>query len=261
MPSPRIAALYRYPVKGLTPHGLDRVDVEQGEAFPFDRAYAIENGAMGFDTESPKHFPKINFLMLARNERLAALDCRFDEATHALTIHRHGKQVARGVLNTGIGRNLIEQFFAAYCRDELRGAPRILSAEGHSFSDKARKCVHIVNLATVRDLARSLGTEIDPLRFRANVYIDGVEPWRERDWVDHDVELGTATLHIFDRTQRCDATNVDPRTGVRDLGIPASLVRDRGHIDLGIYGAVTLGGRLAPGDDVRPPDADAAVSG
>ncbi len=256
MAGPHIAALYRYPVKGLTPHRLEEVDVEDGGTFPFDRAYAIENGASGFDPEAPKHFPKINFLMLARNERLAALDCRFDQETHTLTIYRHGKQVSKGALNTGIGRNLIEQFFAAYSRDELRGAPRILCAEGHSFSDKAQKCVHIVNLATVRDLGRSLGVELDPLRFRANIYIDGVEPWREREWVDCELGIGAASVQIFDRTKRCDATNVDPSTGVRNLAIPASLVRDRGHLDLGIYGTVTQGGRLVPGDEVRPPEAD-----
>ncbi len=50
---------------------------------PFDRAWAIENGPGRFDPAAPKHLPKASFLMLMRNERLAALDCRFDEAPNA----------------------------------------------------------------------------------------------------------------------------------------------------------------------------------
>ena len=70
---------------------------------------------------------------------------------------RDGKQVARGQLSTPLGRQLIEQFFAAYMKTELRGAPKIVHAPGHSFSDVAAKCLHIVNLASVRELERSLG--------------------------------------------------------------------------------------------------------
>ena len=56
---------------------------------------------------------------------------------------------------------------------ELRGAPKIVHAPGHSFSDVAAKCVHIVNLASVRELERMLGRPVDPLRFRANLYLEG----------------------------------------------------------------------------------------
>ena len=46
---PRIAALYRYPVKGLSPEPLERVSLQAGGTFPGDRAFAIENGPSGFD--------------------------------------------------------------------------------------------------------------------------------------------------------------------------------------------------------------------
>ena len=37
---------------------------------------------------------------------------------------RNGKQVARGDLNTPIGRQLIEQFIAGFMGSDLRGSPR-----------------------------------------------------------------------------------------------------------------------------------------
>jgi uncharacterized protein len=248
--SPSITSLYRYPVKGLTPEKLASVPLAPGQTLPFDRAYAIENGQGRFDPQNPQHLPKIVFLMLMRNERLATLTTRFDDATETLTILRDGRQVARGQLTTSIGRQMIEQFIAAYMKADLRGAPKVVSAPGHSFSDVAAKCLHIVNLASVRDLERITGKPIDPLRFRANVYIDGVEPWAEFKWLTHDITLGAARLHVFKRTQRCEATNVDPVTAARDMAIPANLSRAFGHTDLGIYATVKEGGVVREGDPV-----------
>lgn len=247
----RVVALYRYPVKGLSPEPLDVARLEAGETIPGDRAYAIENGPGRFDPDAPRHLPKISFLMLMRNERLATLQTRFDDDSATLTISRSGKQVARGQLSTKLGRQMIEQFLAAYMTNDLRGAPRIVAAPGHSFSDVAKKCVHIVNLASVRDLERIGGRRIDPLRFRPNVVVDGLEPWAEFAWVGHAIAIGRTRLEVFTRTERCDATNVDPSTGARDMAIPALLRRSFGHADFGVYATVVDGGEVRNGDGVR----------
>jgi uncharacterized protein YcbX len=240
-----VASLYRYPVKGLSPEPLDSVELRAGETLPFDRAYAIENGPGRFDAAAPRHLPKITFLMLMRNERLATLRTRFDPETETLTINRDGKQVARGQLSTLLGRQLIEQFMAAYMKQDLRGPPKIVQAPGHSFSDMAAKCVHIVNLASLREIERTLGRPVDPLRFRANVYVEGAEPWAEFTWLDREIAIGPARLRVFARTQRCEATNVDPSNGARDMAIPAHLMRTWGHPDFGIYAKVVAGGTVA----------------
>jgi uncharacterized protein len=248
-----IVSLYRYPVKGLSPEPLEKVSLRPGETVPFDRAYAIENGGGRFDPNAPKYLPKINFLMLMRDERLATLQTKFDDATETLTVMRDGKQVARGQLSTPLGRQLIEQFFGAYMKVELRGAPKVVHAQGHSFSDVSAKCLHIVNLASLRELERTVGRPVDPLRFRANVYVDDVEPWAEFGWEGKEIEAGPVRLRIFARTQRCEATNVDPGTGARDMAIPAHIQRAWGHQDFGIYGKVVAGGDIAVGDTVKAP--------
>ena len=247
---PHVSALYRYPVKGLTPEPLERVSLAAGETLPFDRAWAIENGPGRFDAAAPRHLPKVNFLMLMRDERLATLKTKLDDDTTTLTIFRDGKQVARGQLTTPLGRQLIEQFIAAYMRAELRGAPKIVHAAGHSFSDVAAKCVHIVNLASVRELERVSGRPINPLRFRANLYLDGVAPWAELGWLDKELRIGPAKLSVLARTSRCEATNVDPATGARDMAIPAHLLRTWGHQDFGIYAKVVNGGEISVGTPV-----------
>lgn len=247
---PRVVRLYRYPVKGLSPEALEEVTLRPGEVVPFDRAYAIENGPGRFDSAEPRHLPKTNFLMLMRDERLASLETRFDPETESLVIFRQGRQVAAGNLGTLIGRQMIEQFLAAYMADALRGPPKIVSASGHSFSDMAAKCLHIVNLESVRELERVVGAPVNPLRFRANIYLEGVEPWQELSWRDHELAIGSARVRVFHRTRRCDATNVDPESGTRDLAIPATLLRTWGHSDFGVYAKVITAGRMTAGDAV-----------
>ncbi len=243
-----IAAIYRYPVKGLSPEALGSVDVKPGETLPFDRMWAIENGPGRFDPAAPRHLPKVNFLMLMRDERLAGIDSRFDAETLTLTILRAGRPVCRGALNDKSGRAIIEQFLAAYMEKSLRGPPRIVSAGGHSFSDVSAKCLHIINMASVRELERDIGRPIDPLRFRPNLILEGADPWIEEGWIGRAAAAGRARLSIFKSTTRCAATNVEPGTGRRDMDIPAILARRWGHINFGIYASVVTSGTIATGD-------------
>lgn len=221
----RVTGIYRYPVKGLSPERMDLATVIPGETIPFDRAWAIENGPGRFDPASPRHLPKINFLMLMRNERLASLDCHFDEVTSTLAIHRGGKPVVKGDLTTRAGRAVLEQFFAQFMQSDLRGPPKIVDAPGHSFSDVAAKCLHIVNLASLRELERVADRTIDPLRFRPNLIIDSEKAWEEFQWLGKEITIGAARLRVLKKTERCAATNVDPATGARDMDIPAQLAR------------------------------------
>jgi uncharacterized protein len=243
--------LYRYPVKGLTPERLRRAVLLPGQPIDCDRLYAIENGPSGFDPTAPAHLPKQRFLMLMRNERLARLKCAFDTVTHALSIALEGQEVVRGDLRSASGRAAVERFFSDYCADELRGEPKVLTAPGHSFSDVSRKVVSIINLASVRAIESVVGARVDPLRFRANLYVSGWPPWHEFELLERNVKVWQAEIKIVKRIVRCAATNVDPQTGDRDLVIPYSLATAFGHSDCGVYGEVVSGGEVAVGDRVE----------
>jgi uncharacterized protein len=247
----KIQSIYRYPVKGLSAERLPSVTLAAGGTLPADRAYAIENGPSGFDAAAPAYFPKQRFLMLMKNERLAALKTRFDEATHTLKVRLGEREAVQGDLRTALGRAAVERFFAEFCAADLRGPPRVLHAPGHSFSDVARKVVSIINLASVDALAQAIGAPVDPLRFRGNLYVDGWPAWREFELMDQELAVGpTVRMRVAKRIVRCAATNVDPRTGARDLAIPETLTRRFGHGDCGVYAEVIAGGAIAAGDRI-----------
>jgi hypothetical protein len=265
----KIHSIYRYPVKGLTPERLPRTTLESRQTVPGDRLYAIENGPSGFDAAAPAYLAKTHFLMLMKNERLARLRATFDQDSHVLTITQcdtaddltsppdpsprpppQGGRAISGDLRTREGRAAIEAFFAAEFADELRGPPRILHADDHSFSDVARKVVSIINLASLAALADMIGAPVHPLRFRANLYVEGWPAWSELDLVGNELQAGTARLKVVKRIVRCAATNVDPDTGRRDLDVPKTLLRNLHHLDCGIYAEVRDGGEIAAGDAI-----------
>lgn len=246
-----VHAIYRYPVKGLSPQRLERTGLAPGQTLPADRAYAIENGPCGFDPAAPAYFPKQRFLMLMRNERLAALRTDFDERGHVLSIQSEGRQAVRADLRQPEGRRAVERFFQSHMADELRGPPKVLYGAGHSFSDVARKVVSIINLASVAEIENACGAPVDPLRFRGNLFVKGWPAWHEFELLGETLRVGAnARMKIVKRIQRCAATEVDPDTGIRDLPIPRTLMDNFGHTDCGVYAEVTAAGEVGIGDAV-----------
>jgi uncharacterized protein len=250
MSSAKITAIYRYPVKGLTPEPLSRAELATGQTLRSDRRYAIENGPSGFDPSAPKWLAKPHFLMLQRDEWLAPLRAHFDDDSHVLTLRRDGVMVAQGNLETAEGRAAIERYFADTHASNIKGPPKVLTSPGHSFSDVARKVVSIINLASLHAIEKLVQAPVNPLRFRANLYVAGWPAWHEADLLDQTIAIGSARAKVVKRITRCAAVNVDPDTGARDLMIPQTLMQRLGHNECGIYAEIITDGGAAVGDTV-----------
>jgi uncharacterized protein YcbX len=248
-----ITDICRYPVKGLSAEHLEQVAFEPGQGLPHDRRFALADGATAFDSRNPQWLPKTHFLMLMRDEKLAQLTVRFDPDSGELSIERDGRTVVHAKATEALGRTVIGQFIAGFMAGSTRGAPRLLEAPGHSFHDSRGKYVSIVNRASVRDLERVVRREVHPLRFRANIYIDGTAAWSELSWTGRPIRLGGAGLEVVGPIDRCAATNVNPETAERDLNIPLALQRGFGHVDMGVYATVRTAGEAARGDPATLP--------
>lgn len=251
----RLKSIYRYPVKGLSAAPMASATLIPGETLPNDRRFALAHGSTKFDPSAPQWLPKSNFLMLAKDEKLAQLETLFDPDDDVLTILRNGKQVARAKLSDTMGRTLVGQFFAGFMGAAGRGMPRLVEAAGHSFSDVPEKVLSLINLASVADLERVMREAVDPLRFRGNLYLEGLEPWSEFTWVGRQLRIGTARLEVTAPIERCAATNVNPATAERDMNIPLTLRKGFRHMQMGVYAKVVEGGEIKEGDSLALIDA------
>lgn len=250
-----IAALHAYPIKGFSPQPASRAHLTVGGAFPDDRLMAVEIGPSGFDPAKPGFIPKQRFAVLARLAELARIETHLNPAAARLTARAPGAADLDADVSTEAGRRAFERWLEAVLErllpESLEAPLRLLDGEGWRFLDHPLGHVSILNLASVRDLEDRLGRRIDPLRFRANLHVEGWPAWAELGWEGREIGLGTARARMFKPIVRCAATQVDLETGLRDIDIPAELFRLYGHALFGIYVHVEASGEVAPGDQAR----------
>jgi uncharacterized protein YcbX len=248
--------LYNYPIKGLSPQRLDHVETLESEGFPFDRNFGFARWDSGFDPANPAPIPKDRFLVLLKEERLAGLQTSFDPVTRRLSMLIQGRSAFEDDLSTQEGVAAAVSFFSTMFDLPADKRPVFAHAAPHRFTDvsvrskELMNAISFINLASVRDLEERIGATLDPLRFRANVYFDGWEPFSELKLMGHEFTVGGARMKITRRTRRCAATEVNPVTAKRDIPVPRLIMQNYGHPDMGMYAEVLDGGTIRIGDGI-----------
>ncbi len=137
--------------------------------------------------------------------------------------------------------------------------PRCLAVADQGMFDSQRSGVSLINPATVAAIAdtdegrAALGAEndeLDPLRFRGNVLLDGLAPFAEFALIGSIVRLGGVRLAIRSSIERCPATTVNPSTKAVDVNVPRLLNSACGHLHCGVYGEILETGDITVGDEV-----------
>ena len=246
-----VVSLYRHPVKGFTPERLGQAHLAAGACFPCDRLYAVEDGPSGFDADAPAHISKMKFTVLAKIPAVAKARTAYDEATGVFSAPAEGMDDFAGDLRGELGRRGFEAWLAGLLGDAVQGPLRVIEGPGaYRFMDSKSGYVSIVNLASVRDLEARLGRPVDPLRFRANLYVEGWPAWVENDWTGRAMRVGQARAEVLKPIVRCAATHVDPVTAERDIELVKALFDHYGHMFCGIYLKVEEDGAVREGDGV-----------
>jgi len=254
-----VTDLVVYPVKGLSGQPLGEVSLTPGRGFPGDRARALARPDGQYVPGTAQVLPKQQFFVLLEHERLAGLSTRVDPDGLA-TVSVRGHEVLSCDLRTPEGAVAFEQLFARVLDLPDERPPLLAREPPHSFTDvsvvspQLMHAVSVINLASVRDLEEKTGASIDPCRFRANVYVDGLPPFSELDLVDAasvssaQISLGGLQATAVLNTRRCAAIEVNPSTARRDLPLPKLLMQHYGRAEFGVYVTLTTGGLLQAGD-------------
>ncbi len=248
----QLSRIYRYPVKGFTPEPLIRTRLEAGGGIPFDRACAFVCGNLPDPPVAGGWVPARTFYQLTVYPELARYIAEFDDSEgRVLTVTAPDGAMARADLDmpaafAGINRLIRERFEAGpHATPEL-----FVQATGHGQWDFTDTAISIINLASVRSLSEAVGAKIDPLRFRANLYIDGIEAWDEFSIVGRTLQVGDAEIEVMRPAMRCAATSVDPATGETAVNVPVALRKLTGHLFCGVYARVTKSGPIASASEI-----------
>lgn len=248
--------LYVYPVKGMTPQPLTEVELTAGRGFPFDRTVALARPGGAYAPGMRHGISKREFFVLVAEARLAGLTTHLEPATGTCTVDVRGHRVLEADLGTEDGRARLRGFYARVLDLPPGTEPVIARDEGRRFTDTAQgsdrqmEFISLLNLASVRDFAARTGHDVDPLRFRANVHLEGLPAWHEFTLLGREFTLGGVRLRGTKPTERCAATEVEPGTGRRDLPVPRLLATTYGHEFMGVYAEVVDGGTLREGAEL-----------
>lgn len=238
-----LAQIWRHPIKGIGAEAMDRSDLAPGLPLPLDRAWAVleEGGEASDGWRSCR-----NFLRGAKGPSLMAVTARADGDV----IHLSHPDRPAIIIKPGSNDAVLLAWLAQIYPSDRRPAVALVKSPAEGMSDAPFASVSVLNLASLRALSQKLGQDLDPRRFRGNLWLDGLAPWEEFDLVGKTLSIGSATLEVMETITRCRATEANPETGHRDANTLRALEDGWGHQDFGVYAMVRTGGPIAIDDTV-----------
>jgi uncharacterized protein YcbX len=217
--------VWRYPVKSMGGERLDACLISD-RGLESDRRWALVDGVANRAGK---------LLSIRQDERLMTYHARLAD---------HGVEV---VTPDGEVRRLDDQLVAALAEQTARPLT-LRDLAGANFDDSP---VLVVNLASVAAFGLEAGVPIDHRRFRANLYLDGLEPEEELHWLGRRIRAGDAELEVIKRCDRCVVITRDPDTTTASPEL-LRILTDTHETCMGLYCGVVRPGRVAVGDLCGP---------
>lgn len=257
----RVVALYRYPVKSFTPQRCDSLTVRADGRVAGDRVlgFRFADTAAADDAWSPK----AGMLALMHTPGVARLRLAFDDRARRLRIELDGELLVDESID-GAGREhiaaAVQEFALGLDESPLRGhaqhLPLRLVGDGVTprFHDRPAGELTLHGRASLGELARALGeSEVDEVRFRSNVAVDGLGPWEELAWESRAVRIGEVLFDVVSNKLRCLATQANPGSGDRDRPVLTTLTRAfaQEQPTFAVSLRARAGGTIALGDEVE----------
>lgn len=237
--------IWRHPIKAIGRERVPSAVLTPGDSLPWDRTWAVahERARLEDGWNACR-----NFVRAASSPALMAVTCTLDEATGRVTL-QHPDRPELTVAPVEDAQQLCD--WVAPLIAENRPAPtQVIALPGRGFTDSGTAGVTIGNLSSHRAVEQRVGRSLSRHRWRANIWMDGLAPWEEFDWVDHDIRLGDAVLRVYGRTERCRATESNPDTGLRDTDTLGAL-RSWEHQDFTVKAEVIQPGEIREGATIE----------
>lgn len=243
-----VAALWRYPIKSHGREALERVTLKKGLTMPWDRTWAVTHEATKFDRNAPGWVVCRNFMTGARTPKLAGISAELDDATRQITLHHAERPDITFCPDLPEDIAQFVEWVRPLCPEDRAAADGIVSAHDRGMTDSPFPSISIMNMASHDAVQNALPSQIEHARWRGNIWVNGLEPWAEHEWLGREIKIGGATLKVRERIKRCAVTNTNTHTGVRDTATLDVLNNTFGHQDFGVYAEVIEGGEIVRKD-------------
>ncbi len=246
--SANVAAIWRHPIKAHGRERLSEIALNAGRTLPGDRAWAAAHAAGR--AEPGEWSACANFTRGAGSPSLMAIEAQtLPDGRLRLT---HPDTQALVFDPRTDAAEFLEWVTPLMPEGRVGPVGLIPAPDGQGMTDASEPWLSLFGMGSHRVVAAALGMgDLSTERWRANVILDGLEPWEEFEWVGREVAVGSAVLAVRERVGRCLATAANPETGFRDADTLGTLERLVGAREFAVYAAVVKGGRVVEGDPVE----------
>ena len=110
--------------------------------------------------------------------------------------------------------------------------------------------VSLLNIQSINDFQKKIEKEIEPSIFRGNICVDGIEPWKEREWIGKIIKINNVSFKVEKNIPRCVAINLKPQTDDNSFNLLQSLKKTYNHFEMGIYLTALDDGNISIGNTI-----------
>ncbi|WP_209834581.1 MOSC N-terminal beta barrel domain-containing protein [Ruegeria sp. HKCCE3926] len=239
-----VSSLWRHPIKSHGRETLSQVTLIPGQTMPGDRVWAVAHEAA--KTDGSEWAPCFNFSRGSKAPQLMAISAELQGDRVTL---RHPQRPDLSVAPDTEQEAFLDWVKPLMPADRAASA-RIVRVPGRGMTDSDFPSISLCNMASHRAVEQKLGQTLSIVRWRGNIWFEGLPLWDEFDWLGRDLRIGEAVLRVRERITRCMATTANPETGERDADTLRAL-NSWDHQDFGVYAEVVQGGEIRVNDEVQ----------
>ena len=85
------------------------------------------------------------------------------------------------------------------------------------------------------DFEKKVNKKIETSIFRGNICVDGIDPWKEREWIGKTIKINNVSFKVEKNIPRCVAINLKPQSDDNSFNLLQLLKKNYNHSDMRIY--------------------------
>ena len=240
-----ISSIHYCPVKSVSFQSIDSCEIKKNIGIVGDRIFAFtkdldKNKAKLFEKSPEERKGKWNKILTLKNSPvLNKYNFLFKDNNLKLTFE--DKEVLTIDINqsdeqTELANKIVE------LESSLKQPIVLIKNKEFPFFDTSvsnkvdfTNSVSLLNVQSINDFQNKIDKEIEKSRFRGNIYVDGIKPWEERNWIGKIIKINNVLFKVKKNIPRCVAINLKPKTEDDSLNLLQSLKKTYNHFDMGIY--------------------------
>ena len=247
----KIKQLFYSPVKSLSFSPINKLEILNNIGIKFDRNFAftrdLDDNKINHVMQNPLDRKIVNFLSLKHFPELNMYNFDFNN------LFLYLKKNNNIILITDIKNEAEINILCEKMQELIPKIKRIRLLQDPMnpfFDTMPSKTISLINLNSIRDFEKKLSKKIEFQRFRGNIYVDGLNPWDERNLINKTLIINNLKFKVTKEIPRCVATNIRPNSSEINLSIPISLKQFYNHINLGVYLIPLNDGNIKSNDDI-----------